>query len=139
MTSIALTSSTRRAAAIGALGVTMAFAGFGSASAQGVDLRSPDARDASSTPTQTYVDLRSPDAQDSERAAGQGVDLRSPDAKDAGRPAQAPSAQPAAQPSTSSSVGWLVPAIGAGVLALLLVGLMTTLHRRKRPAMAVRG
>ena len=96
MTSIAHTSFARRAALTGALGVTMAFAGFGSAAAQGVDLRSPDAKDASGTYTQpSYVDLRSPDAKDAGVTASTGVDLRSPDAKDAGRPAQAPTAQPA--------------------------------------------
>jgi MYXO-CTERM domain-containing protein len=71
MTPIAPTSFPVRAAAIAALAAALAVAGVAPASGQGVDLRSPDARDAGTTTQPTYVDLRSPDARDAERAGAQ--------------------------------------------------------------------
>jgi hypothetical protein len=150
MTPIAPTSLVTRAAATAALAAALVVVGVAPAAAQGVDLRSPDARDAGTASQPSYVDLRSPDAQDAERAGAQqppsrGVDLRSPDARDAGRPTATPgvdlrspdardagrptvtpaSPQPAAEPSGPDSDGWLIPALAGAAMALMLATLMT--------------
>jgi MYXO-CTERM domain-containing protein len=107
MTPIAPTSFITRTAAIAALAAAMVAIGVAPAFGQGVDLRSPDARDAGTASTPTYVDLRSPDAQDAERAGAQPVTdgrhgaLGAPDARDAQRAAalgERPD-RPAASPS----------------------------------------
>jgi len=95
----------------------------GVATATSQDLRSPDARDsAPAVVPSTPQDLRSPDARDSAPgvAASTGLmqDLRSPDARSP-MPISAP--VPAVRVSTSDGFDLGSAAIGAGVLALLLL------------------
>ena len=157
MTPIAPKSLITRAAATAALAAALVVVGVAPAAGQGVDLRSPDARDAGTATQPTYVDLRSPDAQDAERAGAQqpayvdlrspdaqaaeratpSVDLRSPDARDVGRPTVTPAdPQPVAQASGPDSDGWLIPAIVGAAMALMLATLMTARRWRRHHAVA---
>jgi hypothetical protein len=84
-----------------------------SSSASGQDLRSPDARDAAGVGAPAV-------------AVVQAQDLRSPDARDAGTGYSPPAAVPVAAPievraPDSGGFDWPSAAIGAGILALVLL------------------
>ena len=120
------------------------------------DLRSPDARDAARGLTRNSVivtsttvvgsrDLRSPDARDAARGFTRGAvavavapsqDLRSPDSRDAalGYDPAVQTPAPAAASPDSDGFQWESAAIGAGILALLVltaVGGVATVRRRR--------
>jgi hypothetical protein len=77
----------RRTQLITTAALVAACAAPATAAAQSQDLRSPDARDATTGSTARYSDLRSPDARDATTGStARYSDLRSPDARDAGRP-----------------------------------------------------
>ena len=114
------------------------------------DLRSPDARDATTMPppssiaqpaASSYQDLRSPDAREaaavSEQVAYQ--DLRSPDARDAGRePTSTPVPEPVVEiREAPSGFDWGSAGVGAaGILAMVSIAgglvLLTSGRRRRR-------
>jgi hypothetical protein len=115
-----------------------------------LDLRSPDARDASTAPPppssiaqssgNAYQDLRSPDARDASRPSDQVAyqDLRSPDARDAGRePTSTPVPAPVVEIREVPQPGfdWGDAGIGAaGILAMVSIagGLLLLIGGRRR-------
>jgi hypothetical protein len=99
----------------------------------GQDLRSPDARDAGKVvaPKSIGQDLRSPDARDAGKvvATSNGQDLRSPDARDASRPSTSP--VPSSTPSAGTDWGDVGIIAGAIALALLAAGGLILISRRR--------
>ena len=99
----------------------------------GQDLRSPDARDAGKVvaPKSIAQDLRSPDARDAGKvvATSNGQDLRSPDARDASRPSTTP--VPSSTPDNGTDWGDVGMIAGAIVLALLAAGGLILVSRRR--------
>ena len=83
---------------------------------------------ASGATADQYMDLRSPDAQDATTVEEPYTDLRMPDSREPQSPAVTPEAQPVAdEPSTPGAFDWLSAALGAAagagiVLVLFAVG-----------------
>ena len=109
------------------------------AAAQPVDLRTPDARDASAS-MHRVIDLRSPDARDASASMHRVIDLRSPDARDAGeaRTIVVPTRGGTTKVQTANPSGfdWGDAATGAGVVLTVLLaatGGMIAVRRIRRP------
>jgi hypothetical protein len=105
------------------------------ANAQPIDLRSPDTQDTPDVTVTQGVDLRSPDARDA--AGTQGVDLRSPDARDAGqyRPGDTGRFRPAPVASSKGSsddLNWGYLAIVVAGVGLVGGAVTMTVRRRHR-------
>ena len=94
---------------------------------------------ASGAAADQYMDLRSPDAQDATTVEEPYTDLRMPDSREPQSPAATPDAQPVAdEPSTPGAFDWLSAALGAAagaglVLILLAAGTGSGRLRHPRP------
>lgn len=86
-----------------------------------------------------YMDLRSPDAQDATTVKEPYTDLRMPDSREPQSPAAPPDAQPVAdEPSTPGAFDWLSAALGAAAGAGLVLVLSAAggIRRLSGPAKA---